>query len=183
LPPIACTNYRGFIFARTAPEGAGFKEYFGDSLSSIDNLVERSPAGRLEVAGGVLRYLHDYNWKMFVENLNDAMHPMVAHESSAGTAKRLWEQSSKSVPVPMVIEQFVPFVNGYDFFEKMGVKVYENGHSYTGVNFSIHSKYSSVGEYERCMAEAYGEELDRDEMFAQAEVGHQDIDFVQTYDD
>lgn len=161
LPPIACANYRGFIFARAAPEGAGFKEYFGDSLSSIDNLVERSPAGRLEVAGGVLRYLHDCNWKMFVENLNDAMHPMVAHESSAGTAKRLWEQSPTTVPTPMVIEQFVPFVNGYDFFEKMGVRVYENGHSYTGVNFSIHSKYSSVGEYERCMAEAYGEERAR----------------------
>ena len=53
-------------------------------------MVDRSPEGRLEVAGGVLRYLHDCNWKMFVENLNDTMHPMVAHESAAGTAKRLW---------------------------------------------------------------------------------------------
>ena len=44
-------------------------------------MADRSPDGRLEVAGGVLRYLHDCNWKMFVENLNDAMHPMVAHES------------------------------------------------------------------------------------------------------
>ena len=58
----------------------------------------------------------------------------------------------------MVIEQFVPFVNGYDFFDKMGVKVFANGHSYTGVNFSIHSKYSHVGEYERRMQEAYGSE-------------------------
>jgi phenylpropionate dioxygenase-like ring-hydroxylating dioxygenase large terminal subunit len=158
LPALACANYRGFVFARIAPEGASFEEYFGDSLSSIDNMVDRSPAGRLEVAGGVLRYLHDCNWKMFIENLNDAMHPMVAHESSAGTAKRLWGQNASSAPPPMVIEQFVPFVNGYEFFEKMGVKVYENGHSYTGVNFSIHSKYSSVGEYERQMNEAYGEE-------------------------
>jgi benzoate/toluate 1,2-dioxygenase subunit alpha len=158
LPQIDSTNYRGFVFARLAREGPQFREYFGESLSSIDNMVERSPAGRLEVAGGVLRYLHDCNWKMFVENLNDAMHPMVAHESSAGTAKRLWEQAPEGAPMPMVIEQFVPFVNGYDFFEKMGVKVYDNGHSYTGVNFSIHSKYSRVGEYERRMLEAYGEE-------------------------
>jgi len=86
---------------------------------------------------------------------------MVAHESSAGTAKRLWEQGGAGSPVPMVIEQFVPFVNGYDFFEKMGVKVYDNGHSYTGVNFSIHSRYSSDGEYERRMAAAYGEERAR----------------------
>lgn len=158
LPEIASANYRGFVFARLARRGVEFEEYFGESLSSIDNMVERSPAGRLEVAGRALRYLHDCNWKMFVENLNDAMHPMVAHESSAGTAKRLWEKSPAGAPVPMVIEQFVPFVNGYDFFEKMGVRVYENGHSYTGVNFSIHSQYSSVGEYERRMVEAYGEE-------------------------
>lgn len=158
LAVIASENYRGFVFARLAPQGPGFREYFGDSLTSIDNMVERSPAGRLEVAGGVLRYMHDCNWKMFIENLNDAMHPMVAHESSAGTAKKLWEQAPADAPMPMVIEQFVPFVNGYEFFEKMGVRIYDNGHSYTGVNFSIHSKYSSIGEYERRMNEAYGEE-------------------------
>src|SRR5439155_19165783 len=45
--------------------------------------------------------------------------------------------------------------------EKMGVKVYPHGHSCTGVNFSIHSSYSSVGEYERRMFAAYGEERAR----------------------
>lgn len=161
LGEVTSTNYRGFVFARLAATGPEFLEYFGDSLSSIDNMTDRSPEGRLEVAGGVLRYLHDCNWKLFVENLNDAMHPMVVHESSAGTAKRLWQNQPPDTPVPMVIEQFVPFVNGYDFFEKMGVRIYENGHSYTGVNFSIHSKYASVGEYERRMAQAYGEERAR----------------------
>jgi benzoate/toluate 1,2-dioxygenase subunit alpha len=154
-------NYRGFVFVRLAPQGMGFHEFFGDSLSSIDNMVDRSPAGRLEVAGPPLRYLHDCNWKMYVENLNDAMHPMVAHESSAGTAKRLWGSASADTPKPMVIEQFAPFVNDYDFFEKMGVRVYPHGHSYTGVNFSIHSNYSRVGEYEQRMNAAYGEERAR----------------------
>jgi benzoate/toluate 1,2-dioxygenase alpha subunit len=158
LREVTAVNYRGFVFVRLAAEGPDFHDYFGESLSSIDNMVDRSPAGRLEVAGGVLRYLHDCNWKMFVENLNDAMHPMVAHESSAGTARKLWGSAPEGTPAPMVIEQFVPFVNDYDFFEKMGVKVYDNGHSYTGVNFSIHSKYSRIGEYERRMVEAYGEE-------------------------
>ncbi len=157
LREITSVNYRGFIFARLG-SGPSFEEYFGESLTSIDNMVDRSPAGRLEVAGGVLRFMHDCNWKPYVENLNDAMHPMVAHESSAGTAKRTWEGAGSEGPPPMVIEQFVPFVNGYEFFEKMGVKVYANGHSYTGVNFSIHSKYSHVGEYERRMTEAYGAE-------------------------
>src|SRR5580704_1191461 len=45
-------NYRGFVFAKMSDAGLGFEDYFGESLSSIDNLVDRSPVGRLEVAGG-----------------------------------------------------------------------------------------------------------------------------------
>jgi phenylpropionate dioxygenase-like ring-hydroxylating dioxygenase large terminal subunit len=154
-------NYRGFVFVRLATEGLAFQEYFGESLTSIDNLVDRSPEGRLEVAGGVLRYMHDCNWKMFVENLNDTMHPMVAHESAAGTAKKLWAGKPEGTPQPMAIEQFLPFVNGYEFFDKMGVRIYENGHSYTGVSFSIHSNYAAIGEYEQRMESAYGAERAR----------------------
>ncbi len=54
-------NYRGFIFARLAEEGISFEDFFGDSLSSLDNMVDRSPAGRLEVAGPPLRYMHKCN--------------------------------------------------------------------------------------------------------------------------
>jgi benzoate/toluate 1,2-dioxygenase alpha subunit len=153
--------YRGFVFARLSPSGASFEEYFGDSLSSIDNLADRSPVGRLEVAGAPLRYMHNSNWKMFVENLNDTMHPMVAHESSAGTARELWKDQPPEAPKPMVIEQFLPFVSNYDFFDKMGVKIYDNGHSYTGVNFSIHSSYSAIPEYAAQMEAAYGAERAR----------------------
>ncbi len=154
----AVAVHRGFVFARLSSEGASFAEYFGDSLSSIDNMADRSPAGRLEVVGAPLRYMHDCNWKMFIENLNDTMHPMVAHESSAGTARDLWKTQPPDAPKPMVIEQFLPFVSNYEFFDKMGVKIYDNGHSYTGVNFSIHSKYSSMPEYEAQMEAAYGAE-------------------------
>ena len=156
--PCACANYRGFVFARLAQHGPDFDEYFGEIAHFHRQHGRSLSAGRLEVAGGVLRYMHDCNWKMFVENLNDAMHPMVAHESSAGTAKALWAQQPADAPKPMVIEQFAPFVNGYDFFERMGVKVYENGHSYTGVNFSIHSKYSSGAGVRAGDVARYGEE-------------------------
>jgi phenylpropionate dioxygenase-like ring-hydroxylating dioxygenase large terminal subunit len=154
-------NYRGFVFARLNVQGIDFETYFGESLTSIDNMVDRSPEGRLEVAAGTLRYLHYCNWKMFVENLNDTMHPMVAHESSAGTAKSLWSGQPADLPKPMVIEQFEPFVNGYSFFDEMGVRIYENGHSYTGVKHSIHSAYSAIPGYESAMVATYGEERAR----------------------
>lgn len=157
--------YRGFVFARLSERGIGFKEYFGDSLSSIDNLADRSPEGELELAGGCLRYLHNCNWKLFVENLNDTMHPMIAHASSAGTAKKLWDEIQKSregkpadAPKPMAIEQIAPFASDYKFFDDMGVRVYPHGHSFSGVHFSIHSSYSALGDYEALMKKAYGDE-------------------------
>ena len=121
-------------------------------------MADRSPEGQLEIAGGCLRFVHPCNWKMFIENLNDTMHPMVVHESSAGTAKKMWAGQPADVPKPMAIEQFVPFVSDYKFFEDMGVRVYDNGHSFSGVHFSIHSKYSALPEYDAAMKAAYGEE-------------------------
>jgi hypothetical protein len=93
---------------------------------------------------------------MFVENLNDTMHPMVVHESSAGTAKRMWLGKPTDAPKPMAIEQFTPFMSDYQFFQDMGVRVFANGHSFSGVHFSIHSKYSAIPVYEAAMEAAYG---------------------------
>jgi phenylpropionate dioxygenase-like ring-hydroxylating dioxygenase large terminal subunit len=154
--------HRGFIFARINHTGPDFEDYFGDSLTSIDNMADRSPEGELEIAGGCLRYAHPCNWKMFIENLNDTMHPMVVHESSAGTAVKMWLGQPADAPKPMAIEQFAPFMSDYDFFDKMGVRVFDNGHSFSGVNFSIHSKYSGVPGYEEAMVAAYGEQRAHD---------------------
>lgn len=166
LGQVAAVNdYRGFVFIRLAEQGIDFDDYFGPSLSSIDNMVDRAPDGELEVSGGCLRYMHDCNWKMFIENLHDTMHPMVVHESSAGTAKRLWQQHQTDAPpgqpapaTPMAVEQFVPFVSDYAFFAQMGTRVIDNGHGYSGANFSIHSNYSTLDEYQRRMIDAYGEQ-------------------------
>jgi phenylpropionate dioxygenase-like ring-hydroxylating dioxygenase large terminal subunit len=150
--------YRGFIFVKLNDAGIDFEAYFGDSLSSIDNMADRSPEGQLEIAGGCLRFVHACNWKMFIENLNDTMHPMVVHESSAGTAKKMWAGKPADQPKPMAIEQFVPFVSDYKFFQDMGVRVYDNGHSFSGVHFSIHSQYSALPAYDAAMKAAYGDE-------------------------
>jgi hypothetical protein len=83
---------------------------------------------------------------------------MVAHASSAGTAKRLWQDKPADLPKPMAIEQYVPFANDYKFFDDMGVRVYAHGHSFSGVNFSIHSSYSAIKDYEERMQAAYGPE-------------------------
>lgn len=153
----AVRNYRGFIFARLAENGIGFEDYFGSSLSSIDNMVDRSPAGRVEVAGPPLRYMHRCNWKMLVENQTDTCHPMVAHESSAGTAIRIWDELGNPEPRPPAMQIIAPFMSPYSFFEDMGIRTWPNGHGHTGVHHSIHSDYDAIPGYFSAMVASYGE--------------------------
>ena len=155
-------NYRDFVFAKMNDGGPDFETFFGDSLSSLDNMIDRSPVGKLEVAGGVLRYMHNCNWKMLVENQTDTCHPMVAHESSAGTAVNIWKSvENTGVKKPMAVEIFAPFMSPYEFYEGMGIRIWDNGHGHTGVNHSIHSDYSAIPGYFDQMIAAYGEERAR----------------------
>ncbi len=150
--------YREFVFCRLDADGIDFESFFGPSLTTLDNMVDRSPEGRLEVAGGVMRYLHHCNWKMLVDNQTDTCHPMVAHESSAGTAVQVWQDAPAGTPKPMAVELFAPFVSPYEFFENMGIRVWPNGHGHTGVADSIHAAYSPVPGYHEAMVATYGEE-------------------------
>ena len=150
--------YRGFVFVRLASDGIGFDEFFGDSLSSIDNMVDRAPAGRLEISGPPLRYMHNCNWKMLVENQTDTCHPMVAHESSAGTAIKIFEEMGSPEPRPAAMQIIAPFMSPYEFFEKMGIRTWPNGHGHTGVNMSIHSNYDAIPGYFEALVDSYGED-------------------------
>jgi len=150
-------SYRGFVFASLSPQGPDLKTWLGGVASSIDNMVERAPEGELEITGGVLRYVHDSNWKFFVENLNDLMHPMVTHQSSSQTARIVARRlMAKDDQVPWAVEIFSPFSNKYSFFEEMGLHAFAHGHSYSGGKISIHSAYSDIPGYVEALEEAYG---------------------------
>ena len=154
----AVKNYRGFVFARLAESGISFEDFFGESLSSIDNMVDRAPEGRMEVAGPPLRYMHKCNWKMLVENQTDTCHPMVAHESSAGTAVKLWEEMGNPEPRPPAMQIIAPFMSPYEFFEGIGIRTWPNGHGHTGVSGSIHADYEAIPGYFEKMVATHGEE-------------------------
>ena len=106
----------------------------------------------------MLRYLHKCNYKMLMENLTDTCHPMVAHESSAGTAVNVWKTMPEGTPRHPAVEIYAPFMSSYQFYEGMGIRVWPNGHGHTGVSHSIHSDYSAIPGYFEQMVAAHGEE-------------------------
>ena len=79
-----------------------------------------------------LRNIIHCNWKMYLENINDTVHPLSTHESATRAAKALWEGHDRTSAKPMAMEQILPFGAGYDFFDRMGGRVYPNGHSVLG---------------------------------------------------
>lgn len=154
--------YRDFVFVKLNDAGLDFHTYFGDALQAIDNMVDRSPTGELQVTGGVLRNVMHCNWKMYLENINDTVHPVSTHESAVQAAQFVWKDQPDDRPKPMAMEQILPFGGGYDFYDRMGARAYANGHSLLGVNFSIHSNYALPPDYEAALIAAHGEARARD---------------------
>ena len=161
LARVTSTVYRGFVFVRLG-EGPAFDAYFGPVLHALDNLADRSPEGELEIAGGCLRSVMRCNWKMYLENINDTMHAVTAHQSAAEAAQAVWDRQPAGAVKPMSMEQMLPFGSGYDFFERMGGRVFANGHSILGTQASIHSAYGALGDYGQSLARAHGLERARE---------------------
>jgi phenylpropionate dioxygenase-like ring-hydroxylating dioxygenase large terminal subunit len=156
-------QYRGFIFARIAREGPSLREWLGPLAGSLDNFVDRAPAGEVEVAGGVLRYEHACNWKFFAENTLDALHPMVVHLSAARSAREVAaaHDAAKNA-FAFELQALAPFAGSYTFFDEMGARVMANGHADLGGMASIHSSYQEDPDYLAAMVAAYGEQRARE---------------------
>jgi len=80
-------SYRGFVFASHSAAGASLADFLGGLKSAFDNLVDRAPAGTVTRFGGSLRLEYRGNWKMFMENAVDLVHPNFVHRSSVDAAR------------------------------------------------------------------------------------------------
>jgi phenylpropionate dioxygenase-like ring-hydroxylating dioxygenase large terminal subunit len=151
-------NYRGFVFANLSGEGPGLKTFLGGSIASMDDMVDRAPDGALEVAGGCFRILQRSNWKIFMENLNDLMHPMVVHESSIDAARQQGRELPDGAVKPLIIKIMEGNGEPYEFWENLELNVYDHGHSFMGGIVSPRSNDPVFLEYFARMKKAYGDE-------------------------
>lgn len=147
---------RGFVFARRTPDGESFDAWAGELRAALDLLADRSPAGELRVAGGVLRTVVNANWKIYLENINDAVHPVSTHQSANDAARGVWARQPEGTPAPLAMQQLLPFGAGHEFFQKMGGRVLARGHSVLGTHHSIHSAYASIPGYAERLRAAHG---------------------------
>lgn len=158
LPRVG--SYRGFIFASKAESGPDLETFLGGAKSSLDNFCDRSPEGRVEVAGGVFRVLQHSNWKVFYENLHDTMHARVTHESSANAASSLHDEETARNGSPFRMHIVEGNGEPYEFWEKLQLRGFPWGHGYMEGIFNpgaIEKDPVQRAHFE-CLTEAYGRE-------------------------
>ncbi|MFM1988627.1 MAG: hypothetical protein RJA99_1584 [Pseudomonadota bacterium] len=162
--PAGVAVHRGFVFVRLEGEGPSFEDWAGPMRAVIDAIADRSPTGRLKVVGAPIRSLFRANWKTYIENVNDTVHPPATHQSANDSAGAVWADRPADAPKPMSMQQLLPFGSGWTFFEAMGGRVLPGGHSVLGTQASIHSSYEGLGDYEAALVAAHGEARAREVM-------------------
>ncbi len=157
-------SYRGFIFVCLAADGAGLSAFLGGIASSLDDMVDRAPDGRITVSGRPFRVLQRSNWKLFFENLNDAMHALSTHESSVEAARiaqaQLKDRESglstyAGGGLSAIEKNGIP----YSTWDQTSTTVFARGHSFMG-GFSNPTSYEPA--YVDALAAARGTEKMRE---------------------
>ena len=101
--------------------------------TSLDDMIDRAPDGEVEIAGGVFRHAYDANWKLYLENLCDAAHPIFTHRSSIDAALAQPDDVHSDGSGEIAIRQMRQNGAPYSFWEsQVGIWTYPNGHSYLG---------------------------------------------------
>jgi len=150
-------SYRGFIFASLAATGPSLTEFLGFMASSLDDMVDRSPTGVIEVAGGVSRHSYRGNWKLVVENHNDTLHPRFVHASSVAAARdqddSVHSDGSGAIQLRQMRQNGAPA----QVWENLGIWTSDHGHAFMG---DYHSDKTLLAQAEDPVQVAYRQALE-----------------------
>lgn len=128
-------SYRGFVFASHAASGPSLQEALGGLAFAIDNLVDRAPQGRVRPIGGTLRMMYRGNWKLFMENAVDLIHPGFVHASAVGAARADRDAAQAGGVTGQVVQ--MQLANGLRPAEWDALQI----HAYPGGHVSMDSFY------------------------------------------
>jgi phenylpropionate dioxygenase-like ring-hydroxylating dioxygenase large terminal subunit len=159
-PAARAASYRGFWFASLSKDGPDLETYLSGAQIGLDQIVDRAPAGDVEVVGDCFRMIQKSNWKIFLENQLDVSHPCATHESTGQAAwmvEREIEKTTGEKP-PLSYHMLSMFKTP---IEELGRAMETRGHPYGHTMLqgymALRPKDPDTLEYERRLAEAYGE--------------------------
>jgi len=171
-PAARVDSYRGFVFASLVDSGPDLKTFLGGATAAFDDMCDRAPDGEVEIVPTCFRMIQKSNWKIFLENQLDSLHPSVVHEST-GRAARVVEtdiEKRTGKKPPLSYHYLSAFTMAFDFWDNMLTRGYPYGHCLLSSYMSLRPKDPDTLAYEKIMYQRYGK--DRAEEILNGNIHH-----------
>jgi phenylpropionate dioxygenase-like ring-hydroxylating dioxygenase large terminal subunit len=157
-------RYRGFVFASLAAHGPSLLEFLGESKIAFDDMCDRAPAGEVEIVPNCFRIIQRSNWKIFLENQLDALHPSVTHQSTGraaheveqaieGKARRGAAPGAAPLSYHMLSAFATVTIDKWDAFQTLN---YRHGHCTLTGYMGLRPQDPDTLAYDKIMIKAYG---------------------------
>ncbi len=153
-------SYRGFVFASLSPDGVDLKSHLGPSIAAFDDMCDRAPGGEVEIVPNCFRIIQKSNWKIFLENQLDCLHPSVTHASTGHAARAVEEAIEKRTTgkAPIKYHMLSAFAMPFPEWDKLETVGFPNGHCFLQGYMGLRPSDPDSLAYEKIMTETYGED-------------------------
>jgi phenylpropionate dioxygenase-like ring-hydroxylating dioxygenase large terminal subunit len=152
-------SYRGFVFASLSTAGPSLTEFLGDARIAFDDMCDRSPEGEVEIVPVCHRIMQHSNWKFFMENQLDALHPSVTHQSTgiaAGRVERKLQEAGRKPP--LYYHYLSTFASSFELWDSVQTVNFPRGHGILKGYMGLRPDDPDTKEYVAAMYQAYGEQ-------------------------
>ena len=157
-PAARVASYRGFVFASLSAEGPSLEDFLGEAKVAFDDMCDRSPVGEVEAVRVCHRVMQHSNWKFFMENQLDALHPSVTHQSTGVPARRVEQRiKAEQGKAPLFFHYLSTFASSFDQWDQVQTVNFPHGHGILKAYMGLRPTDPDTVEYETLLKQAYGE--------------------------
>ncbi len=157
-PAARVDSYRGFVFASLSPTGPTLQEFLGDARVAFDDMCDRSPVGEVEAVPVCHRVVQQSNWKFFMENQLDALHPSVTHQSTGVPARRVEQRvKAEQGSAPLFFHYLSAFASSFEQWDSVQTVNLPRGHGVLRGYMGLRPTDPDTLEHEALLKAAYGE--------------------------
>ena len=164
-------SYRGFVFASLHDDVAPLAEFLGEARIAFDDMCDRSPLGEVEVVPICHRVIQHSNWKFFMENQLDALHPSVTHQSTGISAGRVEKRlKAEQGSAPLYYHYLSTFASSFEQWDNVQTLNFPRGHGILKAYMGLRPQDPDTKEYEALLVQAYGH--DKTEEYLSRSIHH-----------
>ncbi|HEX8108835.1 MAG TPA: Rieske 2Fe-2S domain-containing protein [Kofleriaceae bacterium] len=170
-PAARVDSYRGFVFASLSPTGPSLLDFLGEAKVAFDDMCDRSPVGEVEVVPICHRVIQHSNWKFFMENQLDALHPSVTHQSTGVAAGRIEKKLKEETgQAPLYYHYLSAFASKFEQWDAVQTINFPHGHGILKAYMGLRPQDPDTRAHEAMLVEAYGP--DRTEEYLSRGIHH-----------